>query len=372
MPSKRPVTRLAGLSRRARLRLLVVLASLAAVAVAAVPGGAVAGEPNAYDQANLVSDIPGVARITDSNLVNPWGMSGGPTTPVWVADNGTDVSTLYTGGVAGSIPVIVPLVVAIPDGAPSGTVFNPSNDFVIRSGDASASAKFLFVSESGKLTAWSPLVPPQTTAQVKYSNSDAVYKGLAIANTGHGWFLFAANFHDGRIDVFNSHFALVKWAGAFTDPTLPEGFAPFNVQELGGQVYVTYAKQDSDRHDDVAGPGNGFVDVYDTSGHLERRLVSNGDLNSPWGLALAPASFGAFSGDLLVGNFGDGMIHAYDPGTGAPAGTMMNADGNPIAISGLWALRFGNGVAGSTDTLLFTAGLAGESHGLFGTITTHP
>ena len=189
--------------------------------------------------------------------------------------------------------------------------------------------------------------------------------------TAHGTFLYAANFHEGRIDVFNSHFAPVKLSGGFTDAGIPAGFAPFDIQELGGSLYVTYAMQNAAKHDDVAGPGNGFVDVYDTSGHLVRRLISHGDLNSPWGLALAPNGFGAFSNDLLVGNFGDGAIHAYDPNTGALEGQLTNADGNAIVIDGLWGLRFGNGVTGTPTALLFTAGIAGEAHGLFGEITAH-
>jgi uncharacterized protein (TIGR03118 family) len=375
MPTMRPMKRLTALSRGARLRLLGALATVGALAVVALPGGPVAGATtptNVYDQANLVSDIPGVARITDPNLVNPWGMSGGPTTPLWISDNGTNVSTLYTGGVGGTIPAIVPLVVSIPDGAPTGTVFNPTNDFVVHATGTSAPARFIFVSESGTLSAWSPTVVSATTqAQVEFSSPDAVYKGLAIATTAHGTRLYAANFHEGRIDVFNSRFAPVKRSRGFIDPGIPAGFAPFDVQELGGSLYVTYAMQDAAKHDDVAGPGNGFVDVYDTSGHLLRRLISQGNLNSPWGLALAPSGFGAFSNDLLVGNFGDGAIHAYDPNTGALEGQLTNADGNAIAIDGLWGLRFGNGVTGTPTTLLFTAGIAAEAHGLFGEITLH-
>ena len=370
----RPIKRLTGFSWHARLRWLGAIATLGALAAVAVPGGATAGAAgasNVYDQANLVSDIPGVARITDPNLVNPWGMSGGPTTPLWIADNGANVATLYSGGVGGTIPAIVPLVVSIPDGAPTGTVFNATSDFVIHQGDTTAPARFIFVSENGKLTAWTPTTPLTTEAQVEFSSDDAVYKGLAIASTAHGTFLYAANFHEARIDVFNSHFAPVKLSGRFTDESIPAGFAPFDIQQLGGSLYVTYAMQNAARHDDVAGPGNGFVDVYDTSGHLLRRLISHGDLNSPWGLALAPAGFGAFSNDLLVGNFGDGAIHAYDPNTGALAGQLTNADGNPIVIDGLWGLRFGNGVTGTPTTLLFTAGIAKEAHGLFGEITAH-
>jgi uncharacterized protein (TIGR03118 family) len=354
-----------------RGRILAVLAARGAASVAVAAGGGTAGAvvpTQVYTQSNLVSDIPGVARITDPNLVNPWGLAAGPTTPLWIANNGTNTSTLYTGGVNGSIPAIVPLVVGTPDADPSGLVFNPSGDFLIHQGDATVSAKFIFDSESGKILAWAPTMPPAANATVVDSSPDAVYKGLAIAKTSGGWMLYATNFHQGEVEVYNSHFKEVTPPGSFEDPNIPEGFAPFGIQAIGGMLYVTYAKQDEARHDDVAGPGNGFVDVYDLSGHLVKRLISQGDLNSPWGLALAPAGFGAFSGDLLVGNFGDGMIHAYDPSSGAEQGTLTNADGNPITISGLWGLMFGNGVAGTPTSLLFTAGLAGESHGLFGEI----
>ena len=196
----------------------------------------------------------------------------------------------------------------------------------------------------------------------------AVYKGLAIARRGSATMLYAANFHTGKIDVFNDSFAPATVPGGFTDPNLPADFAPFNVQEIAGFLVVSFAQQDPNSSDELHGPGLGFVDVFDTSGHLLRRLVSQGALNAPWGLALAPRHFGAFSGDLLVGNFGDGAINAYDPRTGAFRGTLENKDGNPIKINGLWALRFGNGVIGTPQTLLFTAGIGDEDHGLLGEI----
>jgi uncharacterized protein (TIGR03118 family) len=342
--------------------------ALAAVGIA-IPVATSAGAPtNQYQQTNLISDIPGVARITDPNLVNPWGQSSGPTTPLWVADNGANVSTLYTGGIKGSIPAIVPLVVRIADGAPTGTVFNPTHDFVVHTGLGSAPANFIFDSESGHVTAWSKAVSG-TVAKTVFADKGAVYKGLALASANGPHFLYAANFHAARIDVFDSKFHKVNMPGAFVDSEIPSGFAPFNIQLLDGKLFVTYAKQDADKHDDVAGVGNGFVDVYDTSGHLLQRLISRGALNSPWGLALAPRSFGGFAGDLLVGNFGDGFIHVYDPHTGAPLGQLINTDGNPIQINGLWALRFGNGVFATDGTLVFTAGIADESHGLLGEIT---
>jgi uncharacterized protein (TIGR03118 family) len=347
-----------------------VLAAIAALGLAA-PGAASAhGHAHghhAFQQRNLVSDIAGVARITDRNLVNPWGLTAGPTTPLWVADNGTDVSTLYRGAVNGSIPATVPLVVGIPGGAPTGVVFNPTSGFVVRNGPASAPANFIFDSEAGQITAWSQRVPPPTQAQTVATTPGAIYKGLAIATTRkHGTLLYAADFHGAKIDVFDDAFRPLTLPGAFVDRGLPAGYAPFNIQELEGRLYVSYAKQDAE--DEVAGAGLGFVDVYSTRGHLLKRLVSQGDLNAPWGLAIAPKRFGGFGRDLLVGNFGDGAINAYDRHSGQFEGRLTNEDGNPIQIDGLWALRFGNGAFGTPDGLLFTAGIADEQHGLLGEI----
>jgi uncharacterized protein (TIGR03118 family) len=342
------------------LRSLGILAATAALALSGVSVADAHGG-NVYKKRNLVSDIDGVARITDPNLVNPWGLSAGPTTPLWVADNGTDKSTLYSGAIRRSVPVIVPLVVDIAGGAPTGTVFNPTSGFPVN-GSAS---RFIFDSEAGTITAWNggtmaTTVVPNTTG--------AIYKGLAIAGKGKDALLYAADFHNARIDVFDESFAKVTAPGGFVDPNLPAGFAPFNVQEIAGRILVAYAKQDEEAEDEEAGAGLGYVDVFDTGGHLLRRLISQGQLNAPWGLALAPGRFGAFGGDLLVGNFGDGAINAYDPKTGQFEGTLKNKDGNPIKIDGLWALRFGNGVFGTPTTLIFSAGIADEEHGLLGEI----
>ena len=348
---------------RPRSRLGIVLAALSALALLlAGPADAHGGGKgaNVYKKRNLVSDIDGVARITDANLVNPWGLAFGPATPAWVADNGTDVSTLYSGGVRKSIPVTLPLVVGIPGGAPTGVVFNATPGFKVNG----AAAHFIFDSEAGTITAWNA----GTQAVTEATTPGAIYKGLAIASKGSATMLYAANFHAGTIDVFNDSFAPVTVPGGVADPNLPAGFAPFNIQEIAGRLVVAYAQQDADAEDEVAGAGLGFVDVFDTSGHLLRRLVSQGALNAPWGLAVAPRHFGPFSGDLLVGNFGDGAINAYDPRTGAFRGTLQNKDGNQIKINGLWALRFGNGVIGTPQTLLFTAGIGDEDHGLFGEI----
>ncbi len=351
-------------------RRLLGLALGAALLAAAAPAVAAADAPqaaNSYRQTNLISDIPGVARITDPHLVNPWGIVASPTSPLWVANNNSNTSTLYTGGVDGSIPSIVPLVVSIPFGAPTGVVFNPTSGFLVHVNHQSAPANFIFDSEAGRITAWSNAVSG-TKATIAFADPNAVYKGLAMASIGTKSFLYATNFRAGTVDMFNESFHKVTMPGAFVDPSLPPRFAPFGIQLINGMLYVSYARQDAAKENDVAGPGLGFVDVYSTTGVLEMRLISRGALNAPWGMVLAPASFGPFAGDLLVGNFGDGTIHAYDPVSGAPLGELQNPDGNPIDISGLWSLRFGNGVFAAPDELVFTAGLAAETHGLLGEI----
>jgi uncharacterized protein (TIGR03118 family) len=351
-------------------------AGLLMVALAVPATAGIIPPPNSYRQANLVSDIPGVARRTDPHLINPWGMSFGPTTPLWVSDADADVTTLYQGATHPGEPLaVIPLVVNIPGGAPTGQVYNPTNKFVVSSGSDSGPALFIFASESGNITGWNPAVPspaPSTEAQVAVSRPHAIYKGLAIANTATGSRLYAANFHSGRINVFNGQWTQLQWTGAFRDPSLPDGYAPFNIQNLGGHLFVTYAKQDQDAEDEVAGPHMGFVDEYTLRGALVRRVASHGPLNAPWGLAWAPSGFGKFSGDLLVGNFGNGHISAFNPVNGHFDGQLRHPDGTKVAIDGLWALKFGNGVAGSTHTLLFTAGIADESHGLLGTLETLP
>jgi uncharacterized protein (TIGR03118 family) len=341
------------------LRSLGILAAIAALMLSGVAAAQAHGNGNVYKKRNLVSDIEGVARITDPHLVNPWGLSAGPTSPLWVADNHSNVSTLYSGGVRGSVPVIVPLVVDITGGAPTGTVFNPTSGFPVNG----SPSKFIFDSEAGTITAWNA----GTVAQTVVPSSGAVYKGLAISTKGTP-LLYAADFVGKKIDVFSSSFAPVTAPGGFVDPNLPAAYGPFNVQEIGGRIVVAYAEVDPQTGDEVAGEHKGFVDVFDTDGHLLRRLVSGGALNAPWGLVLAPRHFGQFSGDLLVGNFGDGAINAYDPRTGQFDGTLTNKDGNAIKINGLWALRFGNGVFGTPTTLIFTAGIGDEEHGLLGEI----
>jgi uncharacterized protein (TIGR03118 family) len=234
-------------------------------------------------------------------------------------------------------------------------------------------ALFIFSSESGHIIAWSPAADPvvngMSTAQVKFSSrSGAVFKGLAIDSTRFGTFLYATDFHNGRVDVFNSRFHLVHLPGSFRDRHLPRGYAPFGIRAIDGFIYVTYAKQNADRHDDVAGPGHGFIDVFTPSGFLVERLVSRGALDSPWGLEVAPKGFGPFGGKLLVGNFGNGRIHAYGLFSGRPDGTLRIKHDKPITIDGLWALQFGTATTGGTGTLLFSAGPNGEADGLLGSL----
>ncbi len=315
-----------------------------------------------YSSTNFQSDIAGVAAHVDANLVNPWGMTASPSGTIWVSDNGTGVSTLYhQDGTAVSLVVTIPTAARNKDsGNPTGVVFNGSSFFKVTKNGNSQPSLFIFVSEDGSISGWNPQLD-QTHAIIAVDNGtnkgskSAVYKGatLGLAN-GHN-FLYATNFHTGQVETYDENFQQVK-PNAFADPNLPAGFAPFSIQNLNGQIYVTYALQDKKKHDDVHGPGNGFVNVFDTGGNLVKRLISHGHLNSPWGLALV-------EGTLCVGNFGDGRINNYNPTTGAFLETLMKADGTALAIDGLWALLpLGGGV-------YFTAGIADEAHGLFGLIT---
>jgi uncharacterized protein (TIGR03118 family) len=360
-----------GSTRPHRLTRLALVLGVTAALLAVGPS-AVAHpshqQRSAYHQTNLVSDLPGMAAITDPNLVNPWGLVAGPTTPIWSNDNGTGLSTLYNGGVNGSAPAIVPLVVRVASGAGTGIVFNATDGFTVSAGGVTAPARFIFATEAGTISGWAPNVPLNGDSQLKATVDGAVYKGLANLTTASGTLLYAANFSAGRIDVFDSSWSAVDTNGGFRDRHLPRGYAPFNIQALGDKLYVTYAKQDQERTDEVAGPGRGFVDVFDSSGRLLDRLIRRGELNAPWGLVIAPDGFGQFSGDLLVGNFGDGRIHAYDARSGDFRGELRDERGRGIVIDGLWALRFGNGVFGDPTDLVFSAGIDDEAHGLLGII----
>jgi uncharacterized protein (TIGR03118 family) len=344
------------------LMLLALMLGAAVVAVSPLR----AAERISFSVTPLVSDQPGVAPNTDPNLVNAWGLTSSPTSPWWVSDNGADKSTLYRGSDGQPQPQPNPLVVNVPN-APTGTVFNPTSSFVLPTGGR---ALFLFDTEEGKVLGWNGAQGTNAVV-VANLNDDAIYKGLAIANTAAGPRLYATDFHNGHIDVFNSSFGLVQNSG-FDDPAIPSGYGPFGIQTIGDdRIFVTYAKQDADAEDDVAGQGLGFVDVYDTSGNLLGRVAQHGQLNSPWGLTIAPDSFGRFAGDLLVGNFGDGQINAYNEHNGnfTHAGELRDASGKSLTIDGLWALQVGQGGNnGPAGTLFFTAGPDGESHGLFGQI----
>jgi len=336
------------------------------------------GPSQFYAQHNLVSDVAGLADHTDSNVVNAWGLDAGPTTPWWFSDADTGKTTLYNVS-TGSITTFTVPGAGGAQGSPTGLVFNGGAGFVINNGVGTSAARFIFSEEDGTIAAFrgNPIITVVPNANAPAHG--AIYKGLAIDSRTAGTHLYATDFHNGKIDVFDTSFHLITLAGNFTDPNLPAGFAPFGIQNILGTLYVTYALQDEDAEDDVAGPGNGFVDAYDLSGNLIGRVASAGELNSPWGLALAPDGFGRFSGDLLVGNFGDGRIHAFDPttltssGEFEAVGLLHSAAGRPIQIDGLWSLQFGHGTTstsanGLTTTLFFTAGPDDESHGLFGTI----
>lgn len=364
------------MQRAFALRLGAVVAAL--VAVVAAPGAGSAATENAYTVHPLVSNVAGAAPTHDEHLVNAWGLTAGPQTPFWVANNGTDTSTLYNGNTGAPVGLVVSV-----EGGPTGAVFNGSAaDFVVTDGTVSGAARFIFATEDGTIRGWNPAVPPPvapatlstaTEVGVDRSDVDASYKGLAIATTADGPHLYAADFHNARIDVFRGDWNLVTDPGAFEDPALPAGYGPFGIQAIGSRIFVAYAKQDADAEDEVAGQSLGFVDAYDTAGHLLARVAQRGQLNAPWGLAQAPTSFGRFGGDLLVGNFGDGQINAFEElpgGRFAHAGELRNSAGGTLTIDGLWALEFGNGfAAGPTDTLFFTAGPNDEADGLFGAIT---
>ena len=344
------------------------LGAAAIAAVLLVAGSAAGGiADDVFTVHPLVADAPGSAPATDATLVNGWGLSAGPTTPWWVSDNGTNATTLYNGSGAKQA-----LTVAVP-GAPTGTVFNGSaTAFVVSQNGKSGAARFLFATEAGTILGWSPTVNGATAIPgVDNSASGSVYKGLTTV----GDKLYATDFHNNRVDVFDASFKPVT--AAFTDPKLPKGYAPFGIQALAGSIFVTYAKQDAAKKDDVAGNGFGYVDQYTTDGQFVARVASGGRKNAPpnapWGLALAPSSFGVFSGDLLIGNFGNGRVSAYQDRGGGKwvfKGQLRHGDQTIVTLDGLWAIAFGNGAAaGPTTTLYFAAGPGGEAHGMFGSIT---
>jgi uncharacterized protein (TIGR03118 family) len=347
-----------------------------------------------YRQTDLVSDQAVAPVVQDDHLINAWGLSRSSSSPWWVANNEDGTSTLYN--TSATPAAIVPLVVTIQKapgstedhGVPTGNVFNGTTAFKLDNGNP---AKFIFVTEDGTVQGWNG----GTAAEIKAFHKNAVYKGAAIASWRGNWYLYATNFSERRIDVFDASFHPVHLAGhhedalenhhgdgdddhdhdrrAFEDHRIPHDFSPFNVQNIGGDLYVTFAKRDPATNDDVKGAGFGYVDVFSPSGRLLRRLEHGDWLNAPWGLALAPGDFGAFTHNLLVGQFGSGEIAAYDVTTGKFLGRMRDTGNHVLAIDGLWALGFGNGAAaGPLNTLFFTAGPDDESHGLFGSLTADP
>ena len=318
----------------------------------------------------LVSDGAVPAAHTDGNLKNPWGVAFNPKGFAWVADNGTNVATLYDGnGVPQS------LIVTIPAGkngsaSPTGIVFNGTQSFTVTESGKSGVAAFIFAGEGGTITAWAPAVGP-TNAFVMYDDGTggAVYKGLALATMNTANFLYATDFHNNKIDVFNTSFSKVAMPGGFTDPAIPAGFAPFGIQAIGGNLFVTYAMQDAAKHDNVAGAGLGVVDVYDTAGNLKQHFATGSPLNAPWGIAQAPANFGSMSGAILIGNFGDGKINAFNPSSGQSMGPLNGPSGSPIVEQGLWGIAFGNDISNQpSNTLFFAAGPNAEADGVYGRI----
>ena len=339
----------------AKTVLLVIIAAAFGIAFA---------RADTYSWQNFQSDMAGVAAHTDPNLVNPWGMAVSSGGTIWVSDNGTGVSTLYRQDGTKN-----PLVVTIPTAArnrgignPTGIVVNSTAFFVVTKNGVSGPSRFIFASEDGSISGWNPTVDGTHAIKAVDNGTNngqnrAVYKGMAIGAAGGHNFLYVTNFHSGRVETYDETFQQVNHNG-FADPNLPHGYAPFGIHTLDGQVFVTYALQAEKGDDEEAGPGLGLVNVFDTSGNLIRRLVSNGNLNAPWGLALV-------DGELWVGNFGDGKINNYDPTTGAFLETISDADGNPLVFDGLWDLLPGT----TADGVFFTAGIGDEGHGLFGLIT---
>ena len=328
---------------------------------------------NVYVQHNLVSNVPGLADVTDPNLIDPWGMSFSSGSPFWISNHGKGNTTVYNNASSTAPITVTTTVVTIPSGAggpaisaPTGQVQNSTGGFLLANGKA---ASFIFCTEDGTVSAWNG--GTAATVMVDFSSVGTVYKGMAISSASGAPLLYVANFSFGKIDVFDTNFKLTTVPGGFGDANLPAGYAPFNIWPLAGKLAVTFAKQDPTKKNDQAGAGNGVVDIFDFNGNLVQRLTSGGPLNSPWGVAQVGGSWGGFGGSILVGNFGDGHINAFDPTTGALKGTLQDATGAPITIPGLWAISLGNGAsAGDFNYLYFTAGIInnGTQAGLLGSI----
>ena len=348
---------------------------LAAIVLVWTPQTAHSASTNSYVQHNLVADVPGAADHVDPLLIDPWGISFSATSPFWISNRGTGTSTLYNG-IGQLAPITSPLEVVIPRPAsatgaghstPTGQIQNAPAGFAIGGKNPS----FIFCTEDGTIASYIGSNTPPTSIAVDNSAAGAVYKGMAVATNSGAAYLYVANFSAGTVEVYDTTYKKTTLSGTFSDSAIPAGFAPFNIAVIGGKLYVAYAKQNAAKNHDSPGAGNGYVDIFDLNGNLLQKFASTGTLNSPWGLALAPSTFGAFAGDLLVGNFGDGTINAFDPVSGNSLGQLQDPTGKTIAISGLWALAFGNGGQDFDSTILyFTAGPVGETHGLFGSLQT--
>jgi uncharacterized protein (TIGR03118 family) len=321
---------------------------------------------------NLVADQPGLADFADPNMLNPWGFATSSSSPFWVTDGGTGLSTVYSsnGAPSATKPTVPPSAKGTAPSTPTGIVYNGTGGFLVQG----KAPSFIFVTADGTVSAWASAVSA-TAAQLMVDNSStgAAYYGLAISATvaATAPMLYAANFASGNIDIFDTNFKPVSMPGAFADPSVPAGFAPFNIQNLGGKLYVLYARQNAAKT--FAASGGGYAAIFDLNGNLLQHLVSNGPLNEPWGVAIAPATFGAFANDVLIGNFGDGTINAFDPTTGASLGALMDENGNIISISGLWGLILGNGGSGGdANAIYFAAGTGRQNHGLLGSLQAAP
>ncbi|WP_316774056.1 TIGR03118 family protein [Streptomyces sasae] len=377
---------------RARRLTAVVLALGTVGALAAAAPSVAADAPHKADhgfvERDLVSDIAGRAEVQDQNLVNPWGLVNTPRGAIRVSNNGSNTSTVYSGARDGQPVNVLSPVAQLPDTAdPTGVVRNDGSAFRFRAESGrTGPARYIFAGENGGLFAFNQNVDPTNAVQVAQED-DAVFKGLTLvecqkkdskgADCGKGNErlprILVANFRDARIDAFGPDFTRLNLpAGAFRDPRIPAGYAPFDIKKFGEVIFVTYAKQDDAKHDDVPGAGHGFINVFTTKGRLLGRFASRGVLNSPWGLETAPKGFGKFAGDLLVGNFGDGRINAFDPRNGRFEGTLRNRNGQPIVIDGLWGLQRGTALSGGRDSIWFSAGLNGEADGLLGTLRAAP
>jgi uncharacterized protein (TIGR03118 family) len=358
------------MQRRSFLRPPVAALLAAAMGVTLAPPALAA---TAYTVHALVSDGSVPADHTDPNLKNPWGVAFNPVGFVWVANNHTGTSTLYDGaGVPQSLVVTVPAAASVGTGSPTGIVFSGSEDFIVGNGTTEGPSRFIFCTEDGTISGWAPNVD-LNNAIIAASTPGASYRGLAIAATPKGNMLFAADFVNGRVDAFDAQFTPVTTDGDFVNPLLHFDYAPFNIQAIGDQLYIAYAKRNKEGDDEQAGKTKGFVDVFDFDGHFVRRLIKHRGLNAPWGFTMAPEGFGDFGGSLLVGNFGNGTIAAYNPKTGRFRGYLKDAAGEKLRIEGLWGMAFGNGVNGQDENkLYFAAGVEDEEGGLYGSVSAGP